>query len=84
MGRVIIEKNLYLSLGFEVIERWWFSLTKQQQEEFISLEKMYMQLADLTATSDNNSYMQSDIVKDWIEDHGGNREWWNYIRIRSL
>lgn len=53
---------------------WFSGLTPQQLTELNSLEKAW-----------NQSPAGEDIMKgismDWIEDNGGERGWWGYIRL---
>ncbi len=54
------------------VHKWLQTLTNQEQEELAHLDHGSPDDHDL-----------SDVVKDWIEEHNGERGFWAYIRTVS-
>lgn len=53
------------------------SLSSQQQQEIYELDRHW---AHQSSRKDRDAVI--GICKDWIEEHGGDREWWNHIRTQ--
>ncbi len=56
----------------ETAARWLSTLTQSEKDE----------LARLDYDSPNNDDL-AEITKDWIEEHGGERDFWGYLRTEQ-
>lgn len=52
---------------------WFAKLTNEEMSEFIRLEKGWYE-----------NEVPYSIIKDWIEEHGGKREWWKDIFFEEV
>lgn len=48
--------------------QWFRDLTDRQKDEFVSLE--------------TDEDIPVEVIRDWIEEHGGKRDWWLHIQVR--
>jgi len=55
------------------VARWLNTLTKEQLIELGGLDKAWYETPDETSSSIR------EIIRDWIEDHGGQRWYWSSI-----
>ncbi len=53
----------------ELVECWLESLSASEKNELAQLDY-----------KSSNSEVQTEITKDWIEEHNGQRDFWGFIR----
>lgn len=56
----------------EEARRWWNSLPSSQKREYIELELYYWNIPRECSKEGGDQY---SIMADWIEEHGGERDW---------
>lgn len=55
--------------------KWLASLPRPQYLELLQLEQTFWE------SQGDDCYFHRNVNKDWIEEHGGIREWWGYLRL---
>lgn len=63
--------SIVISTDIKDLCRWFENLLDSQKDELASLDEQWYGGGD-----DHNV----EVTKDWIEEHGGNRNWWTDIR----
>lgn len=57
---------------------WFENLTDDQENELATLDESWQEFGGMI------NKPAEGVMKDWIEDHGGNRGWWHAFRIYKI